>query len=270
MRRLSALALLCVAGCSDVSYIGDAGFETFAMTADTPPFATGEENAVYLVEQTIELPIREPRPERFDALSIIPEGITIPYARLPWVTRHDYEVQIDYTVINLEDVTRRVTLQLNGGNEFHEYFPGFIIEDDEVVVEFSGWEETVVLEPLGRHSGTIREEEIDEIAVDLATVVNGVTNANTIVHPNSHSAHDPRAIPFVPSVVPALVAFRLGLRTEGPPGDDPENPPPAPNLVVEWTLRTRDPENRIVRPTRAWQLPARERFEPASLVPPAP
>lgn len=269
MRRTTALALVCLAGCSDIEYVGDAGFQSFAMTADTPPIAVGDESAVYLVEQTVELPIREPRPERFDALSVIPEGVTIPYARMPWVRRHDYEMQIDYTVINLDDETRRVAIVLNGGNEFHEYFPGVITEDDEVVVEFSGYERTIVLEPLGRHTGTIREEEIDEIAVDLATVVNGVTNANLIVHPNSHSAHDARAIPFIPSVVPALVAFRLGIRTEGGV-DDPENPPPAPNLVVEWTVRVRDIKNRVVRPMRAWQLPARERFEPQSVVPPEP
>jgi hypothetical protein len=270
MRRLLALSLISLTGCSDVSYVGDAGFQQFAMTAATPALAVGEESALYLVEQTIELPIREPRPAQFDALSTIPEGVTIPYARMPWVKRHDYEIQIDYTIINLDDAQRRVTVVLNGGNEFHEYMPGFIIDDEEVIVEFSGWENTLVLEPLGRASGTIREEEIDEIAADLATVVNGVTNANTIVHPNSQSAHDPRAIPFVPSVVPALVALRLGVRTEGPAGDDPMMPPPAPNLVVEWTLRVRDTKDRVVRPSRAWQLPARIAFEPSSLMPPMP
>lgn len=266
MRRLIALCILGCIGCSDTTYVGETGFHTFAMAEDTPPYAVAEGSAVYLVEQTVELPIREPRPERFDALSIIPEGYVIPYDRLPWMERHEYEIQVDYTVINLDDTERRVAIVLNGGNEFDEYFPGVIVDDDEVIVEFAGWERTVVLAPLGRDSGTIREEEIDEIAVDLATVVNGVTNANLIVHPNSHSAHDPRAIPFVPTVVPALVALRLGVRTEAEV-DDPDMPPPAPNLVVEWTVRVRDPNDRIVAIDRAWQLPARTPFLPASVVP---
>jgi hypothetical protein len=265
MRRLLALCILTFLGCSDTTYVGETGFHTFAMAADTPPYAEAEGSAVYLVEQTVELPIRAPNEAQLAALAI-PEGVTLPFASLPWMERHEYEIQIDYTVINLDDEERRVAIVLNGGNEFHEYFPGVIVDDDEVIVEFSGWERTVVLAPLGRHSGTIREEEIDEIAVDLATVVNGVTNANLIVHPNSHSAHDPRAMPFVPSVVPALVALRLGVRTEGEV-DDPDMPPPAPNLVVEWTVRVRDPKNRIVPIERAWQLPARIMFLPASVVP---
>lgn len=269
MRRSIALAFVLLAACDDVKYVGETGFHTFAMTPDTAPFAVAEGTAVFLVEQTVELPIREPRQEVFDALSNIPEGYVIPYARLPWIERHDYEIQIDYTVINLEDSERRVAIVLNGGNEFHEYFPGVIVDDDEVIVEFSGWERTVVLPPLGRDTGTIREEEIDEIAVDLATVVNGVMNANLIVHPNSHSAHDPRAIPFIPTVVPALVALRLGVRAEID-ADDEDMPPPAPNLVLEWTIRVRDPNDRIVRIDRAWQLPAREAFEPSSLMPEEP
>ena len=50
MRRLLALCILTFLGCSDTTYVGETGFHTFAMAADTPPYAEAEGSAVYLVE----------------------------------------------------------------------------------------------------------------------------------------------------------------------------------------------------------------------------
>lgn len=256
MASLVGVGLLAVAGCSDQQYVGEGGFYTFALTEDTAPFVETEDGNLYLVEQRVELPLRAPTDEQMAELSTDVEGL--PWARRPWVERHDYELEIDWVIINLDEEERTVALTFNGINEFHEYLPGFTVDEDEVIPEFAQWERTIVLEPLERRYGTIREEHLDEVAVDLATVVNGVTNANLIVHPDSHSAVDPRATPFVPSVVPALVGLRAGLRASS-----------TSNVVVELTVRVRDERGVVIENVqRAWELPVPEVFMPSSIVPP--
>lgn len=256
MASLLGVGLLAVAGCSDQQYVGEGGFYTFAITDDTVPFVETEDGNLYLVEQRIELPLRTPTDAQMAELATGVEGL--PWARRPWVERHDYELEIDWVVLNLDDERRTVALTLNGINEFHEYLPGFTMDEDEVVPDFAQWERTLVLEPLERRYGTIREEHLDEVAVDLATVVNGVTNANLIVHPDSHSAIDPRAVPFVPTVVPALVGLRAGLRSSS-----------TSNVVVELTVRVRDERGVVIEDEqRAWELPVPEVFLPSSLIPP--
>ncbi|MCB9618888.1 MAG: hypothetical protein H6724_05470 [Sandaracinus sp.] len=253
---LGVLVALGATGCSDQQYVGEGGFQTFALTEDTAPFVATDDGNLYIVEQRVELPLREPTDPQMAELSTDVDGL--PWARRPWVERHDYELEVDWVVINLDDEEREVAFTINGINEFHEYLPGFTIDENEVIPEFAQWERSMILEPQERRYGTIREEQLDEVAVDLATVVNGVTNANLIVHPDSQSSLDPRATPFVPAVVPALVGFRAGLRATTPS-----------NVVVELTVRVRDERGVVIENVdNAWELPVPEIFMPSSVVPP--
>ncbi|MBJ70646.1 MAG: hypothetical protein CMN31_04780 [Sandaracinus sp.] len=249
-----ALALPLAGGCSDQEYVGEDGFYAFAITEDTPAFFETEDAALFLVEERIELPLRAPTDAQLAELS---EGAEeLPWARRPWVERHDYELELDWVLINLDDEGRTVTITVNGINEFHEYMPGFVVDDEEVIAEFAQWERTVRVGPQERLFGTIREEQLDEVAVDLATVVNGVSNANQVVHPDNHSSRDPRSMQFVPAIVPALTGVRVGLRSAG-----------AGNLVMEVTARVRDTEGRVVSNVEnAWELPEPEIFMPSSLM----
>ena len=238
-----------LAACSDQVYVGEDGFYAFAITEDVAPIVEEEDTAIFLVEERIELPIRVPNDMQMGAL--FEDAGDLPYERRPWVQRHDYEMVVDWVLINLDDESHDITVTLNGINEFHEYVPQFAIVDEELVADFAGWERTYRLEPLERRFGTIREEEIDEIAVDLATVVNGAPNANQVVHPDNESASDVRSMPFIPRIVPALTGLRAGLRS----GE-------AANVVIEFTVRVRDEADKIVRPADAWELPVPAPFSP--------
>ena len=101
----------------------------------------------------------------------------------------------------------------------------------------------------------MREAELEEVAVDLATVVNGAPNANQIVHPENHSENDARSQMYIPAVIPALVGVRAGLGMNGQS---------AGNVVLELTIRVRDEADKIVEEDEAWELPT-----PALFVPPA-
>jgi hypothetical protein len=258
MQRLLPLLLIAALGsCSDTQHVGPDGFFAFAMTAATPPIASADDTGLYIVEQRVLLPIEAPTEAELAALA---PADGLPFPRMPWVVRGDYEVEVDYVLINLDDASTRVTVAFDGINEFNEYMPGFIIDDDELIAELHQWERIIDLEPLERRIGTVREENFDEVAVDLATVVNGVTNAHQVVHPDNHSSTDRRSMAFVPAVVPALTGLRAVLAVVGE-GE-------APNVALEWTIRVRDERGVIVAEDEAWQLPEPAPFLPSSVMPP--
>ena len=262
MRNVGALALglLLAAGCTNQDFVGD-GVTAFAMEETTPPLTVGERSALFMIESRIELPIKAPTSADMRQLQMGAGDVTIPWARLPWVQEHDYEIQLDYVISNLEDHQVTTAFTVNGINEFDEYVPSFTPgAEGTTLPDFSGYERGLVLGPYERQAGTVREEEMDEIAVDLATVVNGAPNSNEVLHPNNQSQHDPRSQMYIPDVIPALTGFRVGLRAEseafeGDIGEPPTFAPP-PRLVAEVSVLIRDESGRIVSQSDAWELPA--------------
>jgi hypothetical protein len=259
---VSILCLAALAGCGDEhAFVGDTGFFAFAMDTSTPPYVATEEATLYLVEARVGLPIEPPTD---DQLARLGENIGTghPYPRRPWVEWGDIALEIDWTISNLEDQPVDVAVTLNGLNEFHEYFPGFTVDDEEVIVDFSQWERTLELEPLERRSGTIREEEIDEVTVDLATVANGAPNSNLIVYFENQYDHDERSMMYIPSIVPGLTGIRMGIRamTGCEMG--------ACRLVLEMTVRARDVTGKLAeRNHETWEVPAPAPFVPIVVEP---
>jgi len=236
---------LVVVGCQR----GDERFlvNAFAMTPDSAPVVETEEAALVVVEQRIELPIRPP-PERALERRMLPDPPdgqepALPFPRLPWVSRGDLRIEVDWVLTNVSDpaspecppTTAQVAVVLNGINEFFEYEPGFLLDDDEVIVNFAQWERLFSLAPGDSVRGTIQEREIEEVTVDLATLVNGAPNPNEVVFRDNQFDRDPDVAPFIPEVVPGLVGLKLGLRTTAAPTC----------LVLESTTRVRDLEGRL-------------------------
>lgn len=233
---------------------------------DTPVFFESEDANLYLVEERILFPFREPTEEELAEMGTVGD-IQVPYPSLPFVRRGDIEVQVDFTLSYLEVGDDAgpvaVTVRLNGINEFHEYNPQVSIVDDDLVVDFSQWERNYRLQPGERVSGTIRQQEMDEVAVDLATVVNGVPNANQIVYFENQSAFDRRSQMFLPDMVPALTGVRIGVLSQG---EDDEGALP---LLLETTVRITDRRKVMVQgEDEPWAAPAPALFGPADAAPP--
>ena len=214
------------------------GLYTAAIPETTPPFLEAEMEALFMVETRIDFPIHGPTAAEMTALYVE----TLPFTRRPWVTRDDYQIEIDFVLSNLEDRGVLTTITVNGINEFNEYVPSAQIIDDDLVIDFANWERTYFLGPGERRIVTVREEELDEVAVDLASVVNGMecmAIANTITYFMNQSSIDPRSMPCIPTVVPGLVGVKVGLRVTGDVGGPP------PTVVVEAAVRMRDVRNRV-------------------------
>jgi hypothetical protein len=216
------------------------------------------------VEEDVFLPLREPTAAEMSAL----QGMTaVPFSRMPWAQRGDYELEITLVITNVDTTRIATTATINGINEFNRYLPGFSINDDAIVPDFSQWERTFSLMPGERRTITVREEELDEVATDLASALNTsvvlstdptamtMTTcsdiANELVYFANQSGIDARSRPCVPATIPALVGFVLGLRAEGAPGS------PAPAVAIEASVRMRDVRNdRLALTGMQWDVAA--------------
>jgi hypothetical protein len=216
--------------------------ESLALTEDTPPaFVTDDDDEIFIVTRAFELPITPPKSSDMSKLMRTqPE----PFPRAPWVGREDLELQLDYTLANQSDDTVLAGIILDGQNEFHLYTPG--------PEDFHQWERRFSLGPKQRVHGTVTELEMEEIAIDLATVVNGAPNSNQVVHFQSQSGRDPRSRQFIPKRIPGLVGLTAGIMTTQ-----------AANVVLEISVRVQDHGDRLAqRGERLWMLPEPESFVP--------
>lgn len=232
-----SLALLLGAGCSDERvYIGDGGRYHVELTASaTPTFMGAEGGAIYIVETRVQLPVRAPSAA---VLSDLTQSATrypgLPFPRLPWVERRALPIEVDFALENQDDAVHDITVIVNGWNEFHEYQPGVVVVDEEPTPDYAQWEWSYKLAAHQRVTRTIREESFDEVAVDLATVVNHAPNSNQVVFFENKSDTDVRNRPFIPPVIPGLIGFRIGLRATA-----------ASAAVLDASVRVRDAGDRL-------------------------
>jgi hypothetical protein len=233
----------------DRRYLAPEGATVFALAfaPDTPPFVMGEEESLYLLETPIELPIRPPTAEEQAALG-----------GAPWVSEGDYAIEVTFTVTNLDtESSRFVGVTLNGINTEYEYVPGFTVDDEDIIPNFAQWERTYVLDPGESRTITVREEELREVTIDLASATSTPECqqiANQIVYFANQAGIDPRSTVCIPEVVPGLVGLKLGLRALG------AEPPP---IVLEASAEVRDVRDRIASPDQEpWEPPTPTLFTP--------
>jgi hypothetical protein len=219
--------------------------EAVALTAETPAaFVNEDDDEIFIVTRDFTLPVTPPKSGDLDALTRAAEGEDLPFPRAPWLDHDDVELQLDYTLANLGDADILASVILDGRNEFNVYTPG--------PEDFHQWERRFALKGKQRVTGSVSELQMDEIAVDLATVVNGAPNSNQVVQFQSQSGRDARTRPYIPARIPGLVGLTAGIMTNE-----------AADVVLEITVRVQDHGERVPKRGDAlWELP-----EPTPFVP---
>jgi hypothetical protein len=245
-RALGCSLLLCLAsGCllEEQRYVVEN--EAVALTATTPAaFVTEEDDEIFIVTRDFELPITPAKNADLAKLRARAQGRNLPFERMPWVDSGDIELELAYTIANQGDTDLVAAVILNGRNEFNVYTP--------TALDFNQWERRIELKAKQRVHGVVTEREMEEIAIDLATVVNGAPNSNLVVHFESQSGRDDRVTPYIPEVIPGLVGLTAGIMTTQ-----------AANVVLEISIRAQDHGDRLAkRGERRWELP-----EPTPFVP---
>src|SRR5262249_34475276 len=99
-----------------------------------------------------------------------------PFPRHPWVTMGDVGVQVTWTLANLDKEGHSVKVLVDPWNEFGKYVPGVSIVGDNAVPNLSGIEHMYDLPGVGsgrssRITGTFTYDDMDELAIDFATVI---------------------------------------------------------------------------------------------------
>ena len=108
-----------------------------------------------------------------------------PFPSKPWVTADDVEVQVTWTVSNLDPDPHTIEILIDPWNEFGRYVPGVSLIDannGEFLPNLSGIDELMIIPgtksgDASRIHGTFTFQDLKEVAVDFATVYNILQNA---------------------------------------------------------------------------------------------
>jgi len=212
------------------------------LTPDVAPIFEDDESQLFEVKRGLQFPILDPSPAEADALN---QQVVAPYGRKPWITNQDVKVQLTWTLSNLDEDQHVVELLIDPWNEFGRYYPGMTLTDAEEQTfkpNFSGIDRYYVLEgkkagASSRRHGTCTFDDMDEMAVDFATVQNLINWPGPLPLPNgapmdpdmpvdplptyanhafnfiNRSSDDLLVAPYIPAVIAGLTGVDFGLRT---------------------------------------------------------
>jgi hypothetical protein len=227
VRRALFAAVLCasVGACANEDAAQVTAPVVLGMTPSLTPVYDDGELQLYQVQVPVQLPIRRPADSELQGL---PQ--TDPYPRGPWLKQSDIRVEVRYTLTNLDDQPRTVLMMIDPWNEFVRYKPGIVVTDEASLPNLSGIERRVRIQPKSRVVGTLTNDDMIEVAVDLATAENIIKNpptdpngpdAASIINrafnaQNRSNQPDPIVGPYIPQVIAGLTGFDLGLRMEEP------------------------------------------------------
>ena len=251
-----AIALACASlgvGCGKQEQDRNLDPGQVGITPSVKPIFTDDESALYEVKKGMAFPILAPTSDQEAELA---SQDVEPYGRMPWVTNKDVKVQVTWTLSNLDDIEHTAELLIDPWNEFGRYYPGMSLtnaEEQTFQPNSSGIDHLYVLDPASagdssRRHGTFTFDDMNEMAIDFATVQNMIKNppplpngaqsdpdmmtdpvpiyANHAFNLINHSYDDPLIAPYIPAVVAGLTGIDFGFRLNEPGMVDPNNPPP--------------------------------------------
>jgi hypothetical protein len=160
------LASAC-AGCNDPIYLTE--YRSLA-TSDATDGGTG---TIAGDTDTFMIPIRRPNIDERNALAAeqMQKSLMMP---VPWVGVRDLPVEIQYTLKNLDAQPGKVFFMLTGGNEFGAYNQAAYVnplDPNAVTPPPLAGASPVDLAAGATYSGTFREDDIAEAAIDLEAIV---------------------------------------------------------------------------------------------------
>ncbi len=237
-----AVALACsmlVIGCGSQEEDRNLPAAEVGLTKDVPPIFDDGELQLFEVKRGLQFPILQPNAEQSAALGKDVQ----PYGRTPWITDQDVKVQLTWTLSNLDDDGHNVEILVDPWNEFGRYVPGLQLtnaSEQKLEPNSSGIDHFYVLEGKGsgeasRRHGTFTFADMDELAIDFATVQAMIKNppplpngaqqdpdmmtdplpvyANHAFNFQNRSYDDVLVAPYIPRVIAGLTGIDFGFRT---------------------------------------------------------
>jgi hypothetical protein len=233
------LLALCTTSCSSKDDQRTLEPIQLGMTSDMGAIYEDNEMSIYEVKLPIDFPIAAPTPDQQAALNA---QAAPPFAHAPWLLNSDLQIQITWTLSNLDPDTHNVELLVDPHNEFGVYWAGMAVTDaqrEQQAPNLSGID--ILMEVPGtdsgrdsRRHGTFTVQDMSELAIDFATVQNIIATApppdltadakdspaiglvNHAFNVQNRSYDDPLIQGYIPPVIPGLTGIDLGLRTYEP------------------------------------------------------
>lgn len=137
---------------------------------------------------TLLLPIRTERTdEQAERAELATElGVEVPYVRLG-----DLAISVEWRLQNLDGRPGKARIKLNGGNELFFYDPSMIVlgdgDEDSPEAPSLGGDVPLDVPALGSLTGVLREDQLDEAAIDLEQIARANINpfrAALAIHEN--------------------------------------------------------------------------------------
>lgn len=227
-------------GCGEQDHEESLPIVQVGMTKDVAPIYDDGEMQIFEVKKGTAFPILNPTNATRGELNQIEME---PYGRRPWVTTDDLDVQVTWTISNLDEEEHVVELLVDPWNEFGRYFPGLQLTDadnEEYMPNFSGIDKRYIVGgkdsgQASRVHGTFTYADLQEMATDLATVMDllknppvvegadpedmedpTVTYTNHAFHWQNRSFNDPLVQQWVPATIAGLTGLDVGFRTYEP------------------------------------------------------
>jgi hypothetical protein len=239
--RLVCLGLLALTlgGCNNPVYVGQ-----------RRPLGTMEDamnpNGGFAADRDLfVLPVRQPTME--EARRLVEEqmrlGLPDP---IPWAAQRDFQIQIDWSLKNLEDREVTALFTINGGTEFGDYDPTLYVdptvqEDDQVVPPNLLGGTPITLKPNQTLTSLFREDELAEAGLDLEAITRYPDPANVLSTPfrvlTRRSTASRIGYEQIPpnDVIPAMVRYAVALSADG-------------RVALDYSVRVRDPNGKLLRP----------------------
>ncbi len=159
----------------------------------------------------------------------------------PWLRTENVSLSLRYTLTNLGDRAASARLEIDGASEFARYDAGALRA--AAAMDPEGEEETVLalirptpilLEPGEVRSGTVREDDFEEAALDLDAIGRfGATPAAVLIN---RSEANPIGLEMVPAdhIRPAFFQVQVGFSAGS-------------HMRLELLLRVRDEARQLLR-----------------------
>jgi len=243
------LTVAAVAACTQSSNFQTTPPIDLGMTSTMAAYYSDEELTIYEAQKPVPFPVKAPSASELASLGPTPAGT--PYPHAPYLTAADESIEVHYTITNADSSDHTVWLLIDPWNEFVRWNPGVSVVSDEETTPNFGYDLPFLVPATSRIEGTITTDDMQEIAIKLASVENLLASpqaqgsmdggaggdggaapddpdqssmnqnafdataiANNIFNPQNRSnGNDPLYTPWIPPVIAGLTGFDLGLRT---------------------------------------------------------
>ncbi len=237
MRAGVCVLVLAACGCNNPTYLNDNG------PLETMPAMMG--GGFSPATQLYVLPVRRPTQTERQALTRLQQQLMLADP-VPWAQAKDFDIEIEWSVKNLDTTPATVIVALNGGNEFGDYVPGAYINpnanaDNQAPPPDLLTSPPTVIDPGATQTGVFREDDLQESSLDLEAITRYPSGGDALATPFMVIEHRSNVSRIGLESVPANDVTPMHVRYAFTVSADA-------HVVMDYMVRVRDHNGKLAKP----------------------